>query len=99
MNHYKGKTAVISGGAEGIGFSIAEALGHQGMNLVLGDINQEKLSQAQTKLQQQGFPVATQKMDVAAIDDWHKLADTAVNAFGKMLFSSTYHNTFLIQIR
>ena len=84
MNHYKGKTAVISGGAEGIGFSIAEALGHQGMNLVLGDINQEKLSQAQTKLQQQGFPVATQKMDVAAIDDWHKLAHTAVNAFGKI---------------
>jgi len=84
VNNYKGKTAVISGGAEGIGLSIAEALGEQGMNLVLGDINQEKLSEAQTKLVEKGYPVAIQKMDVTSIDDWHKAAETALDAFGKI---------------
>ena len=35
MSKFIGKTAVISGGAEGIGLSIAKALGEQNMNLSL----------------------------------------------------------------
>ena len=64
MNHYNGKTAVISGGAEGIGLSIAEALGARGMNLVLADINTAKLEEANTKLTEMGYSVLTSKMDV-----------------------------------
>ena len=43
MSQFAGKTAVISGGAEGIGLSIAKALGEQKMNIVLADIDQENL--------------------------------------------------------
>ena len=43
MSKFTGKTAVISGGAEGIGLSIAKALGEQKMNIVLTDINEENL--------------------------------------------------------
>ena len=39
MFKFEGRTAVISGGAEGIGLSIANALGEQKMNIVLGDID------------------------------------------------------------
>ena len=39
MSQFAGKTAVISGGAEGIGLSIAKALGNQKMNIVIADIN------------------------------------------------------------
>ena len=46
MNVFEGKTAVISGGAEGIGLSIAKALAQQGMQLVLADINEESLVKA-----------------------------------------------------
>ena len=38
MFKFEGRTAVISGGAEGIGLSIAKALGEQKMNIVLADI-------------------------------------------------------------
>ena len=38
MSQFVGKTAVISGGAEGIGLSIAKALGEQKMNIVLAGI-------------------------------------------------------------
>ena len=41
MSKFKDKTAIISGGAEGIGLSIAKALGEQGMNVVLTDIDQK----------------------------------------------------------
>ena len=43
MSQFAGKTAVISGGAEGIGLSIAKALGEQKMNVVLADIDEENL--------------------------------------------------------
>lgn len=38
MQSLSGKTAVISGGAEGIGLALAKGLGALGMNIVLGDI-------------------------------------------------------------
>ena len=46
MSQFAGKTAVISGGAEGIGLSIAQALGDQMMNIVIADIDQENLQKA-----------------------------------------------------
>jgi len=36
MNEFSGKTVLVSGGAEGIGLSIAQAMGRQGMNVVIG---------------------------------------------------------------
>jgi 3-oxoacyl-[acyl-carrier protein] reductase len=36
-----GKTAVITGGAQGIGFAIAEVFVRQGARVVLGDLDLE----------------------------------------------------------
>ena len=84
MNNYEGKTAVISGGAEGIGLSIAEALGAQGMNLVLADINTAKLEEANTKLTEMGYSVLTYKMDVTDPKQWQATAEQAIARFGKI---------------
>lgn len=54
MKEFKGKTVVISGGAEGIGLAIAKALGQQGMNIVLGDIDTQQLEKARAVLEEQG---------------------------------------------
>jgi NAD(P)-dependent dehydrogenase (short-subunit alcohol dehydrogenase family) len=84
MSDYKGKTAVISGGAEGIGFGIALAMGQQGMNVVLGDIDEAQLSEADAKLKAQGIPVLTVKMDVTNPAQWRLLGEQAVQQFGKI---------------
>ena len=84
MNHYNGKTAVISGGAEGIGLSMADALGEQGMNLLLADINEAKLAEAHTNLSAKGYSVSTIKMDVTSPADWQATADKALAEFGKI---------------
>ena len=57
MSKFKDKTAIISGGAEGIGLSIAKALGEQGMNVVLTDIDQNKLVNASKELEALGVQV------------------------------------------
>jgi NAD(P)-dependent dehydrogenase (short-subunit alcohol dehydrogenase family) len=84
MSQYTDKTAVISGGAEGIGFGIAQALGKQGMNVVLGDIDEKQLHVAQQKLQSEGITVLTVVMDVTDIGQWKNLADEAIKRFGKI---------------
>ncbi len=84
MTSFTDKTAVISGGAEGIGLSIATALGKQGMNIVLGDIAADTLEAAKNTLQGMGVSVATVVMDVTKPDDWERLADAAEESFGKI---------------
>lgn len=84
MSQFQGKTAVISGGAEGIGFSVAEAMGKQGMNVVLGDIDANQLEIAKAKLESAGIAVLTVKMDVTDLAQWQNVADQAIERFGKV---------------
>ena len=84
MNNYKNKTAVISGGAEGIGFAIAKAMGQQGMNIVLGDIDPTQLGKAQHELQEQGISVLAVTMDVTDPTQWQSIGQQAIERFGKV---------------
>ena len=84
MSQFAGKTAVISGGAEGIGFSVARAMGKQGMNVVLGDIDANQLEIAREKLESEGIEVLTVKMDVTDLAQWQNVADKAIERFGKV---------------
>ena len=84
MEELKGKTAVISGGAEGIGLSIARELGQQGMNLVLADINAEQLASAGQRLSDAGVPVHTVVLDAADLAQWQTVGEEAVSRFGKV---------------
>ena len=84
MSQFAGKTAVISGGAEGIGLSIAKALGEQQMNIVLADIDEASLDNAYGELEKAGVPVLTVALNVAEETQWREVADQAVAQFGKI---------------
>jgi NAD(P)-dependent dehydrogenase (short-subunit alcohol dehydrogenase family) len=84
MSQFTGKTVVVSGGAEGIGLSIARALGKQGMNVVLGDIDPVQLDIALTQLKADGVRAIGVAMDVTNISLWKHLAEQAVKQFGKI---------------
>lgn len=84
MDALQGKTAVISGGAEGIGLGMARVLGGHGMNLVLADINTEQLAKAAQELQAAGVDVHTVALDAADVKQWQAVAREAVERFGKV---------------
>ena len=84
MSKFTGKTAVISGGAEGIGLSIAKALGEQNMNIVLTDINEENLQKACLELEANKVSVLPVVLDVAKEDQWEVGAEKALARFGKI---------------
>lgn len=84
MQELAGKTAVITGGAEGIGFGIAQALGKHGMNIVLADIDTKQLQRAEDILKQQAVAVLTVTMDVSDINQWQQTAEQTIDRFGRI---------------
>lgn len=86
MKNFKGCTAVITGGASGIGLAVARRLGEEGANVVIGDIEVEALERAATALDNAGIPVEAVATDVAQRDQIVALADAATNRFGDIHF-------------
>src|SRR5579864_6584071 len=75
-----GKVAIVTGGATGIGYAIAEALAGRGASLVVADI--AKAEEAAARLGAHGARAIGIAMDVASETDTAALADRAVSAFG-----------------
>ncbi len=84
MKDLKGKTACITGGAEGIGFHFARVLARQGMNIMLADIDEKMLGQAVAALKEEGFPVEGVVCDVISKHSLENAAKKTLDAFGKV---------------
>lgn len=82
MELFKEKTLVVSGGAEGIGFAVVKAAGHEGMNIVISDISEATLAQAEKALTDAGISVLAIRADARHEADWQRVADAAVERFG-----------------
>jgi NAD(P)-dependent dehydrogenase (short-subunit alcohol dehydrogenase family) len=84
MRNIEGKTAFVTGGASGIGFAIAGALGEAGMKVMLADIEQSALEEAEVGLRKGGIDVRTVLCDVADRAAVRRAADETIAAFGKV---------------
>lgn len=65
FNRFKNKTALVTGGAEGIGKGVALRLGHEGATIVLLDINKELLDNTAKDFEKSGIPVLQYVADVS----------------------------------
>ncbi len=81
MKDFKDKTAVITGGASGIGRALAELFLSRGMKVVLGDIEQQALDRTVEELKASG-PCVGVVTDVSKAADVQALADRALEEFG-----------------
>ena len=80
-----GQTAVITGGAQGLGYAIAERFVAEGARVVLGDVNLEATQVAAKQLggDSKGGGVALAvRCNVAKADEVEALLQTAVDSFG-----------------
>jgi NAD(P)-dependent dehydrogenase (short-subunit alcohol dehydrogenase family) len=82
MKQFKGKVAVITGGASGIGLALAHRAAAEGMMLVLADIEEGALAAAGAELKDAGAEVLTVRTDVSRAEDVENLAARSVQAFG-----------------
>jgi len=84
MRDLRGKVAVITGGASGIGLAMAERFGQEGVKLVIADIQDDALERAVAKLKAKGFETIGVRTDVTKYADVEALAQATLNAFGKV---------------
>lgn len=64
MHSLKDKVAIVTGGAQSIGFGICEALGAAGCEVIIADIRKERLQQSSEKLLARGYSCHTVDVDV-----------------------------------
>lgn len=75
----KGRTAVITGAAKGIGAAAAKRLSEAGMNLCLFDRDEKNLKSLADALDSE---IRLVTGDVTSLEDIARLRDTAINDFG-----------------
>src|ERR1700742_2056920 len=84
MDGFEGRSAVITGGASGIGLATAGEFARRGARLVLADVDKAALEQAVAHLRAEGHDVHGVTCDVRNLDEVVRLADEAFRLLGKV---------------
>lgn len=82
MDFGTGKVAVVTGAASGIGFALADRFASGGMDVVLGDVDENGLTSACERIRAHGVDAAAVLTDVSDETSLGELADTAYDRFG-----------------
>lgn len=78
------KTAIITGGASGMGRAEAEAFAKEGANVVIADLNQEAAEEAAEAIRSAGGKALAVKTDVTNEQDLRNLVETTIAEHGQI---------------
>ena len=82
MARFTGKTAIVTGAAQGIGAVYAAALAKEGANVVVADLNVDAGKETSAQISANGGAAVFQEVDVADVDSARALAEFTVAEFG-----------------
>src|SRR6266487_1234780 len=82
MKDFQDKVAVVTGAASGIGHALAEKSAQEGMKVVLADVEERALKQAEEELKASGADVLAVQTDVSKAADVETLAKQAFATYG-----------------
>ena len=84
MKSFKGKVAVVTGAASGIGRALAVYCAQKEMKIVLADIEQSALIQTESDLVSEGADVIAVLTDVSKSNEVETLAQKTLESFGSI---------------
>nr|WP_312577185.1 SDR family oxidoreductase [Sedimentibacter sp.] len=80
----KGKTAIVTGGARGLGFHVVNRLCEAGAEVMIVDIAVEFAEDAVEYFNNKGYNVKFKKADIRYIDQINSAVEATIEAFGKI---------------
>lgn len=81
----EGRTAIVTGGARGLGAGMAKGLGGAGAKVVIADVCEEKdASEIMKELKSMGVAAAFVQTDVSSFASVEKMTEKTVSLFGKV---------------
>jgi 3-oxoacyl-[acyl-carrier protein] reductase len=78
----KGKVALVTGAAQGIGKAIAFLLARNGADIVISDINLEKAEETAREIEGTGQKAMTIKVDVVNSEEVERMVQAIIERFG-----------------
>jgi NAD(P)-dependent dehydrogenase (short-subunit alcohol dehydrogenase family) len=82
MKDFKGRVAVVTGAASGIGRALADRCAREGMKVVLADVEADALANTEASMKAAGATVLAVRTDVSRAGDVEALARKTVDVFG-----------------
>lgn len=79
-----GRVALVTGGARGLGFAMAEALGGAGARVFISDLPTAELDRAVTALRSKGINAAAIAGDLTQLDEIDNVANSVMSAAGQV---------------
>lgn len=77
-----GKTAIVTGGAQGIGLGIVARLAEAGASVMIADFKEKEAQESAANLSSKGWKVDSIKVDVSQEEDVKKMVEETIKAFG-----------------
>ncbi len=87
----RGKTAIVTGGASGIGRATAIRLASEGASVLAVDLNSDGLAATESTIREGGGTVKTVTGDVSKAEDCKRIVKDAVAAFGGVNILANTH--------
>lgn len=84
MADLAGKSIIVSGAGQGIGYGLAQHFAEQGASIVIAEYNPETAAAAEETLRAAGLNVVSVTGDVRDRDDVQRVVDRAISAFGRV---------------
>lgn len=82
LTEFRGRVAVVTGAASGIGLALCERFAREGMRIVMADVERERLEQAAAGLARSGAEVLPVRTDVSRADELLDLREATLERFG-----------------
>jgi len=80
----KGRVAIVTGGARGIGKAICLRMAEEGAKVVVADILDKEAQQTAAEIAAEGGEALAIKADIACDEDAQRLASESIKAFGRI---------------
>lgn len=84
VHSMEGKTAIVTGGATGLGYCVVNRLAEAGARVVIASRSKEKGEKAEREFREKGYQVCFCQTDVSKVEDCYQAVEFAEKQYGQV---------------